>query len=90
MAFTHNSQYVLVTGFSKAAPPSQRYDILTVKYKISNGTLQDSTRFNTNGFDESNASCIAINNEGDIYISGFSVKPNPNQQAASLVGNSVS
>jgi len=88
MAFTQNSQYVCVTGFSKAAPTSQNYDILTVMYKVSNGHLQDSSRFHTNGFDESNASCISVSNEGDIYISGFSVKPNPNMQASSLVGNS--
>lgn len=88
MAFTQNSQYVCVTGFSKAASTSQSYDILTVMYKVSNGTLQDSSRFRTNGFDECNASGISVSSEGDIYISGFSVKPNPNRQAASLVGNS--
>jgi uncharacterized delta-60 repeat protein len=84
MAISKNGQSVLVTGYSKAGPTSPRYDILTVKYKLANGELQDSTRFNTTGFDESNASAIKLNDAGDIYISGFSSPLDPNNHANSL------
>jgi hypothetical protein len=84
MAISKNAQSVYVTGYSKASQLSPRYDILTVMYKIANGDLQDSTRFNTTGVDESNASAMAINDEGDIYISGFSAPLDPNKQATSL------
>ncbi len=85
MVLSKNSQSIYVTGYSKSSQQSPRYDILTVKYKLSNGELQDSTRFNTTGFDESNASAIALNDEGDIYISGFSSPLDPNKQEASVL-----
>ncbi len=72
MVVSRNNQSVFVTGYCKATNPL-RDDILTAQYKIANGELQDSAVFNTSGYDENTANSIAIDQDGNLYISGYSV-----------------
>lgn len=88
MVVSKNSQSIYVTGYSKAGSSSPRYDILTAKYRIANGDLQDSTTFNTSGYDDNNVNSIAIDKDGNIYISGFSVINTALTRATSVCVNS--
>lgn len=88
MVISKNNQSVYVTGYSKAGNNSPRYDILTVMYKVANGDLQDSTTFNTSGQDDNNVNNIAIDDGGNIYLSGYSVMNNSVTSATTMNINS--
>lgn len=69
MALSPSNNEVYVSGFSQENSQSSRFDILTFEFKIANGDLLDSAKFNTTGNDDNRPTCI-ISDEFQNVIGG--------------------
>jgi uncharacterized delta-60 repeat protein len=68
MALDKNNN-VIVTGYSVAA--NGKYDFITIKYDA-NGKTKWTSRYNGTGNDDDQAVAAAVDNAGDVYVTGWS------------------
>ncbi len=68
-AITTDSNFVYVTGTSERGPTAADIDCATIKYRCDNGTQLWAKRYN-NASGNSTATGIAVDKNGNVYISG--------------------
>jgi hypothetical protein len=82
---SEDEKSVYVTGYSTLNSFTNRSDIQTVKYKMANGTLEDSSLFNASGLDENGVSGVDVDNLGNVYITGFVIPNAVDKKQSSVI-----
>ena len=67
-----NNSNIIVTGYSlESAPPTYIYDYATIKYN-SSLSQQWAMRFDGTGNGDNKPAALAVDNSGNIYVTGYS------------------
>jgi hypothetical protein len=72
---THDDKAVYITGSSIKVPElSGTANIITLKYKVANGDLLDSTGYNGTGYEQDHAYAISVDEDENIYVTGSTMR----------------
>ena len=84
MSLSESENEVYVSGYSAHNSQNNVLDIITLKYKLANGVLLDSTRFNNTGISKESPVGMAVDSNGNLFITGWTVPINTSKRAISI------
>jgi hypothetical protein len=90
MALSETCNSVYVSGYSYRGMQSNVIDIVTLKYKIANGDIQDSSRYNNAGISKNRPVSMVVDNGGDVFITGWAVSNLVSSLSVSVIEDSNS
>ena len=88
LAVSNSNNEVFVTGASQINPPSNTFDLVTIKYKIANGNQLDLARYNNTGTSKTFPMGVVVDGSDNVIIAGYMVPDTPNRPPSSVYENS--
>jgi hypothetical protein len=85
LAISNNNRAVYVTGSSRHGVPEETMDMMTLKYRITNGNFLDSASYNGSADMEDVAYAVKVNRQNDVFITGFTMSGGDMMASTSII-----